>query len=277
MVLGWRDRMSLTVESVAEVGRRSAAEGLDPAQVGQFAVDMGMIAEPPQSYTVEAFRQLLASNGPLWVGAAVPGLHAIVATGLYSDGSETYVRITDPWDREVGAPGSPGAYASTHATGSRYIMRWADFVAEYEKAATDFAAVNLQILHCGGAHGHTANTGGSTPAGYAMSRNANGPYAGEGKADDVTGEVRMPPPPPPRARAMSEADAVVSIGGAPVETVRGSQGNVSWEIDHFHGPKHPGNVPPALGGAYSDAPTIRLDQWPWLDTGRGVRKRIFRH
>ena len=30
------------------------------------------------------------------------------------------------------------------------------------------ARVNLQILHCGGTHGHTANTGGGTPPGYAM-------------------------------------------------------------------------------------------------------------
>jgi N-acetyl-anhydromuramyl-L-alanine amidase AmpD len=183
IVLGWRDRMSLTVEGIAERAGLTTATGLDPAQVGQFAADMKMTAESPQSYTVEGFRQLLANNGPLWVGAAVPGLHAIVVTGLYSDGSETYVRITDPWDRDVGAPGSPGAYASTHATGSRYIMRWADFVAEYEKAATDFARVNLQILHCGGTHGHTANTGGSTPAGYAMGlakRAARGRLAARG-------------------------------------------------------------------------------------------------
>ena len=108
---------------------------------------------------VEAFHDLLANNGPLWVGAAVPGLHAIVVTGMYSDGTEHIVRVTDPWDRDAGTPGSPGPYAKTHATGSRYILRWADFVAEYERAATDYTRVNLQILHCGDTHGHTANTG----------------------------------------------------------------------------------------------------------------------
>jgi Papain-like cysteine protease AvrRpt2/Trypsin-like peptidase domain/Protein of unknown function (DUF3238) len=168
MVLGWRDKQSIDINYIAGKAGLTTATGLDPAQVGQFATDMDMVAEPPQSYTIEAFRQLIAKNGPLWVGEANPGLHVIVVTGLYSDGSETYVRITDPWDREIGLPGKPGIYADTHAAGSRYIMRWADFVAEYEKAATDFARVNLQILHCGGTFGNVANTGGSTPSGYAQ-------------------------------------------------------------------------------------------------------------
>jgi hypothetical protein len=203
-----------------------------------------MTAEPPQSYTVQAFRQMLESNGPLWVGAAVPSLHAIVVTGLYTDGSgDAFVRITDPWDRDVGAPGAPGAYAATHATGSRYIMRWADFVAEYERAATDFSRVNLQILHCGGTHGQTPNTGSGTPAGYAM-----------GMSD----AVRMPPPPRARARAFSDDVAA----GLPIEVERGSAGSVSWELDQLRGLKHPNDVPPAMPATVQDAPAIRLDRWP---------------
>jgi hypothetical protein len=34
----------------------------------------------------------------------------------------TYVCIVDPWDRGVGTPGAPGNYATTHATGSRYVQ-----------------------------------------------------------------------------------------------------------------------------------------------------------
>jgi N-acetyl-anhydromuramyl-L-alanine amidase AmpD len=273
MVLGWRDRMSLTVEGIAERAALTTAIGLDPAQVGQFAVDMGMIAEPPQSYAIDSFRELVANNGPLWIGAAVPGLHAIVVTGLYGDGAETYVRVTDPWDRDIGTPGVPGAYLTSHATGSRYIMRWGDFVAEYERAATDFARVNLQILHCGGTFGHAANTGGSTPPGYAMAyvraqdKDANCNYAGT--------RTTLMPPPPPRARAMSGTDSAIPIGGAPVETVRGSQGNVSWALDQFHGPKHPGDVPPATSQGFSDAPTIRLDQWPVLRNEMAVVSAFF--
>lgn len=238
MVLGWRDNMSLTVEGIAAVAGKTTAIGLDPAQVGKFASDVGLTAESPQSYTVDAFRNLVTNNGPLWVGAAVPGLHAIVVTGVYSDGAESFVRVTDPWDREVGSPGAPGAYADTHVTGSRYIMRWSDFVAEYEKAATDFTAVNLQILHCGGTFGHTPNTGGGgTPAGYAMA------------ADDA------PAPAPAAAPRM--------IGAAPVVATSGGQGNVRWTLDQFMGPKYPNDVQ-GLRLHFIDAQPIILDQWPKL-------------
>jgi N-acetyl-anhydromuramyl-L-alanine amidase AmpD len=258
-VLGWRDRISLTVEAIAERAGLTTATGLDPAQVGQFADDMGMIAEPPQSYTVEAFRQLLADNGPLWVGAAVPGLHAIVVTGLYADGAETYVRITDPWDRDIGAPGSPGAYLKSHATGSRYIMRWADFVAEYELAATDFARVNLQILHCGGTCGHVANTGAGTPPGYAMAAGDTDPAAPPADSD-----VTLFPPPPLRARALDAVGTVSAIGGLLPQVLSDSSGDINWEVDQFRGIKHPNDKAPASPAAFTDAPTIRLDDWPKL-------------
>jgi hypothetical protein len=238
MVLGWRDSMSLTVEGIAAIAGQTTATGLDPAQVGKFASDVGLTAESPQSYTVDAFRNLVTKNGPLWVGAAVPGLHAIVVTGFYSDGAESFVRVTDPWDRDVGSPGAPGAYADTHVTGSRYIMRWSDFVAEYEKAATDFNAVNLQILHCGGTFGHTPNTGGGgTPTGYAMA------------ADDA------PAPAPAAAPRM--------IGAAPVVATSGGQGNVRWTLDQFMGPKYPNEVQ-GLRLHFIDAQPIILDQWPKL-------------
>ena len=170
MVVGWKERASLSSESIAKIAGRTAATGLDPGQVRQFASDLGLVFEYPQSYTVDGFRRLLDSYGPLWVGAAVPGLHAIVVTGLYQDGKGTLVRISDPWDRQVGTPGAVGAYLATHATGSRYIMRWEDFVREYETAATNFAQVNLQILHSEDAAGHQINSGSpSPPPGYAQS------------------------------------------------------------------------------------------------------------
>jgi hypothetical protein len=172
MVIGWRDRVSLSPQSVADIGGRSIKTGLNPAEMQDFAREMGLAFEYPASYTVEGFCTLLTNNGPLFVAAAVPGLHAIVVTGLYSDGADTYVRITDPWDRTVGSPGLPGGYLKTHTTGSRYIMKWQDFVAEYERAATDYSQVNLQILHSGRQSGRVANTGGSTPVGYAQSASA---------------------------------------------------------------------------------------------------------
>ncbi|MBN3760734.1 papain-like cysteine protease family protein [Burkholderia sp. Ac-20365] len=180
MIIGWRDRVSVTPGFVAGIGQRSISRGLDPADMKQFASDVGLAFEYPVSYTADALRALLERNGPLFVTAAVPGLHAIVVTGLYSGAPDasTYVRITDPWDRAVGtpgAPGAPGSYLSTHATGSRYIMKWQDFVSEYERAAIDYSGVTLQILSSGPQTGRIPNRGTSTPVGYAQQQNDSAP------------------------------------------------------------------------------------------------------
>src|SRR5262249_32014292 len=139
-----------------------------------FAKEMGLNYEYPVCYTVDGLRTLLENKGPLWVFALVPSGHAVVVTGLYSDGTNTFVRVTDPWDRTVGSPGAPGNYLPTHGTGSRYIMTWDAFMAEYEAGA----AASLQILHSGGAAGRQLNRGGSIPAGYAQATSVPAPRAG---------------------------------------------------------------------------------------------------
>lgn len=199
MVVGWRDRMSLTPETIASIGGRTTATGLDPKQVGQFANDLGLVAEPPMSWSQEGFRQLLEDNGPLWVASAPAGLHAIVVTGLYNDGPQLYVRISDPWDRAVGTPGSPGAYASSHATGSRYIMKWEDFAREYERPAYA-GLVFLQILHSGETGGRQPNRGQRTPPGYAQSLEA---------AKQVPSGAPVPSPSPLKVTLGDEVRPVV--------------------------------------------------------------------
>ncbi len=219
MVVGWKDRISLTPEAIVEIAGRSTATGLDPAQVEQFATEIGLAFEPPQSYSIEGFRRLLEASGPLWVGASLPGLHAIVVTGMYSDGapdgSDTFVRITDPWDRVAGNPGSPGPYLKTHAQGSRYILRWADFVREFEAAATDFASVNLQILHASETAGRTPNTG--RPADYAMAAQAQRkPISGPARSRPISRSSPLSaasptrkPIRPPRARQLGDPGDIV--------------------------------------------------------------------
>ena len=188
-----------------------------------------------------------------------------MVTGFYGDGNDCYVRITDPWDRDLGSPGMPGSYLNSHATGSRYIMRWADFVAEYEAAATNFSKVNLQILHSGGTFDQSPNTGGSKPTGYAMAYAKSTDQQGaEGGAEM---QMRLSPPPPPRARALSEIDLQKYIDNGPIEVLRGSRGNISWALDQLHSAKHLNNVAPAPSRPFSDAPTIKLEQWPVLHDG----------
>ena len=153
MVVGWRDRLSIDPAAIAAgTGIWSAyTNGLAPGDIPSLATAWGLTMEPPQSYTIDGLRDLVQSKGPLWVAAAVPGLHAIVVTGIYSDGSadDTFVRINDPWDRDPGTPGHAGAYANTHDIGSQYVLTLQQFAQEYETPAT-YPNVSVQILHAEG-------------------------------------------------------------------------------------------------------------------------------
>jgi hypothetical protein len=152
MVVGWRDQVSIDPTAiVAGTGNWAAyTAGLNPADVPTLANAWGLTMEAPACYSVDAIQNMLQSEGPLWIAASVPGLHAIVVTGMYStDGTldNTFVRINDPWDRDPGTPGNPGAYLDTHDQGSQYILTLQQFQQEYDEAATDYSSVTIQILH----------------------------------------------------------------------------------------------------------------------------------
>jgi hypothetical protein len=157
---------------------------------------------------------------------------------MYRKDGKDFVRITDPLDRVVGTPGAPGARTDppTHTTGSRYIMSWDDFTSEFEAAGN---IDRIQLLHCGGTFGHTANTGGSTPPGYALAAEGN-----PNQSANSDGEVTLLPAPPPQARAMDAIAAVSAIGGVLPLVFSDSSGDVSWDLDQFRGIKHPNDHAP---------------------------------
>jgi hypothetical protein len=256
MVIGWRDQVSLTPETVASICARSTVAELSPFDRVTFAKQIGLQTEPPQSYSADGFYDLLANRGPLWVskiagGGATSG-HAVVVTGMYSDGDQHYVRIADPWDRVVGTPGTPGGYATTHATGSRYIMRYEDFQTEYELRIVGDPPTP-QILDAGGTGGRVPNTSTtSAPAGYAM-------------ADPPPRKPRPRSLPPTRSRQM---DAGPMIGGTPVTQVTGGSAGVTWSLPQWAGVKHPNDKAPATEAVYRDG-VIALDQWPRLSGPSG--------
>lgn len=269
MVISWRDLLSLDADGIAQITGRTTATGLDPAQVRPFANEIGLVYESPQSYSIEGFRRLLDTKGPLWVGASVPGLHAIVVTGIYSDGAEdgsdTYVRISDPWDRVVGQPGAAGTYLKTHDTGSRYILSWAQFVSEYEAAATDYAQVNLQILHSGGTAGRQPNRE-RRPYGYQMAQSLGTAQPGL----EATGGEHPTAPPAPKTRSLTVgADAAIAIAGVALERIVNNEGDITWELDQFRGIKHPNDQTPSPAPPFRDANIIRLTDWPKVENNAG--------
>jgi N-acetyl-anhydromuramyl-L-alanine amidase AmpD len=158
MVVGWRDRVSINpVEIARGVGHWINYEALN---TGLFAKDTDELALawklsplPPQSYSVDGFRQVLESHGPLWVGVAVPSGHAVCVYGMYGDGTPqgTRVRILDPWPPN---------------RGERAELSFADFENEYESRITTDAAgdVNIQIIAAADTDGRMPVTGSITQA-----------------------------------------------------------------------------------------------------------------
>jgi N-acetyl-anhydromuramyl-L-alanine amidase AmpD len=173
MVVGWRDRISIDPTEIAHGSGHweQYTSGLFASEFPALRDGFKLDAEPLQSFTIDAIRALLESKGPLWVAADVPGFHAIAVTGIYGDGSQdgsdTFVRIADPWDRDPGTPGAPGAYLNTHDHGSRYVLTWRQFVEEYENTqrhGNAWGDVRIQILHASDTSGRQPSMGSSAAA-----------------------------------------------------------------------------------------------------------------
>ncbi|KRD41348.1 hypothetical protein ASE38_17225 [Cellulomonas sp. Root930] len=244
MIDGWRRRQSVSVDAIAQFDALSTQNGLPPASAARFAEAIGFTVHPNACYTPDGFREILEADGPVWVAAKVPSLHAIAVTGMYRKDGQYFVRITDPWDRVVGTPGAPGPYATTHASGSRYILTYDDFAAEFEAAGdTPFA----QLLHTGGTHGHTIDRGSGTTAGYAFSRGL-----------DAAGA-------PPVDSGQAPRDSAVSI----VRRVQEKNGR-RYDLAQLSGFVEPSNA--LAGGAGMPAlpgERVVLDDWPYIEGPSG--------
>ena len=159
---------------VASWDRRQSVAIMDtpaPADLDEVATRFDLEVEPPVSYSIDAFRQILESTGPQWVSAEQPfqispSFHAVVIAGMYSDGnpdgSGTYLYVLDPWDRGHGSAGKPGPHLGTHAVGSRYTISWRQFMEELENAViVEPGWMWVRLMHASNASGRHASAGAS--------------------------------------------------------------------------------------------------------------------
>jgi hypothetical protein len=131
MVVGWRDGVSVDPSEIARAAGYWAQyrDGLAAEDTTMLST-WRLVPEPAQSYTVEAFRRLAETYGPLWVASAEPGAHIRVVTGVHGDGTPdgTTVEIADPWERGMTAFRTPNA-------GARYAETYREFVDKQERLA----------------------------------------------------------------------------------------------------------------------------------------------
>jgi len=131
MLVAWQNNMSVDPSEIANATGYWAQykTGLDAEDTQMFKI-WGMTPEPGQSYTVEAFEQLLKTYGPLWVASAEPGPHIRVVTGLSGDGTPdgTIVHINDPWEKGMDDFRLPNAGSMTTETYSEFTRKQAELV-----------------------------------------------------------------------------------------------------------------------------------------------------
>ena len=215
----------------------------DPTGIDDAAQRYGLDVEPPQSFPIDRFRQLLETKGPLWVSADQPfssttGFHAVVITGMYSDGapdgSDTYLKVVDPWDR---APGHPGPHTGTHTAGSTYTISWTDFINEFENAVRQEPGwMWVRLMHARDTGGRQPGTGASALSlALASGHGHSSDPVKKAGASHAHERLRV------GAQAMAGPVAAVgaAIAGIAINRIEDKQGAISWHLDQWAGPKRP--------------------------------------
>jgi cell wall-associated NlpC family hydrolase len=142
MLLSWRRQQSMSIETaLGEVGSRwldiyNANSGLVGAEKPDFLAAAGLVAEPPQSFSVDGWEQLLRNYGPVWITADEKpgqpgGIHGRVIVGIRGDGTPegTSFSIVDP------------------AGARRYSETVAAFIPKYEAEVRETGYMRVQVVH----------------------------------------------------------------------------------------------------------------------------------
>lgn len=92
IMMSWRDSTEYKVDAVARgLGEPwllffEMDSGLTAANQEKFAKRIGLTLEPPASYMLTAYRDLLVRHGPLWIITGNNSIHARVLIGLEGKG-----------------------------------------------------------------------------------------------------------------------------------------------------------------------------------------------
>jgi hypothetical protein len=147
MMVSWQRSQSLSVKDVMAmagaiyVQKVDSQQGLVASEKPAFLAALGMVGEPPASYTVKQYIEWLNTYGPLWVTT-----DSSLATGPFSPHARVLIAITG-----TGSPDGVGTELTflDPGTGSKVTESFATFVAAFEQMVTDNASNNLfiQVVH----------------------------------------------------------------------------------------------------------------------------------
>ncbi|WP_162903095.1 papain-like cysteine protease family protein [Taibaiella koreensis] len=146
MMVSWKKGLSMTVPDVLAIAGQqyvdkfNAGQGLQSAEKEAFITALGMVGEPPASYTLQTYINWLKTYGPLWITT-----DSSTATGPFSPHARILTKITG-----TGTPDGQGTYFTFNdpATGTEVKESFTDFLNAYEQMVTDNpGALFIQIVH----------------------------------------------------------------------------------------------------------------------------------
>lgn len=277
MIVGWRDQVSISDQAIAaHVPVMDAYKrGLFPSERRPLADAWNLVPEPPASYTIQRWCQMLADSGPLYIDmnwSPNVGGHARVLVGMTSsgaaDGSDTMMYLHDPW------PGSAG----------HIKLPFNEFLKLYEgRVGNSGPDLRYQILHAGAVPPgrRTVRTApfALTLADEVEPAPAETPKLVEAQAERSAAraaEPALPAAPPALIQQPLELDAPVAeaqavpvlipiaaaVVGAVFTRLLSNTGDVAWELDQMSGLKHPNDQAPNPLPPFQDGTVIRLTDWP---------------
>lgn len=272
MVVGWRDRVSIPD---SEIARRVPAidayrSGLWPSDRRQLADAWNLVAEPPASYTLEAWAQMLQAYGPLYIDmtwSGTSGGHVRVLVGMESDGSPdgsgTTMFMHDPW------PDTPG----------RIKLPFADFLELYENRTGNSGGQLLyQILHADRLPDGVQPV---TAAPFALTLASEAEPASD---DPAPTTIRLAPAPAPIAggfKAVALAQGALAAKAVETVVVEGIKllikfftrdaGKLELELDNLEGWIGPnGSAQSEPTAAVKAGETIEIKDWPRVVAVMGI-------
>ena len=236
MLMSWRRQQSLSIEdALAAVGQKwvdiyRADTGLSGEQKPAFLAAAGLVAEPPQSWSIEGWEQLLRNYGPIWVTTdEAPGkawaIHARVITAIRGDGTpeNTMFTIIDP------------------AGGRQYQESIAVFVPKYEEEVIQTGNMRVQVVH--------------------WSADARAEVRAQSFGRRGQRRAR-------RTKAFAAVEIASAIVGATMTRILDDEGDVEWELDQLQGLKHVNNDPATAGsGSYQNKVITINGPHAWLGGG----------
>jgi len=105
MVVGTRDRQSVTAATIAQAAGMTITDGYGWGDIQKAVGQWNLNQLGPACALPSAWAEMLQAHGPIWIVEIGAPYHAVVVTGVEGDGTPegTTILVNNPWPPNSGA------------------------------------------------------------------------------------------------------------------------------------------------------------------------------